>query len=468
MKIMRKITLILCAAALFACSAAKEKTRFVRKEIHSTEAQADVEAMERALAIMRSKDCSDPLSWYYQGAMHWIPDTISDNRLCDYATAKDAKDSWRNCTHTKGGLEQIHFLVWHRLYIYHFERIVREISGKEDFALPYWGYTDGDTAKMSLHSSFRNAGSSLHEACRFDSANAGLPIDGEARRALDTKKLMSCTSFEMFSANIDAAPHGVIHDYLGHGNNWNEGRLRFDNPITGSVTKDGLMGWVPTAGFDPVFWTHHSNIDRLWQKWTNSENGREITLGQLNSVEWNYSFFDEDGDRVTYTPEQIMEIIYEMDYDYDDCKVVRGNVGAPARSLAPSILAQAAPKKSADSKTIRVADLKTDKAEGVCILEVEVSFTDVPEGSYEVYVNSGGKYEVSSDAFAGFMTFFGEENAKKGDCEKGCCRKMVDGRPTKTFRFEIRPSKANLVEIHKHNGVHTGDLVIERVEIKTK
>jgi tyrosinase len=29
----------------------------------------------------------------------------------------------------------------------------------------------------------------------------------------------------------------------------------------------GSMGRVPTAAFDPVFWAHHCNIDRIWAIW---------------------------------------------------------------------------------------------------------------------------------------------------------------------------------------------------------
>ncbi len=41
-------------------------TRFVRKNANSVEAQSDMEAMNKALTIMREKGCTDPASWYYQ------------------------------------------------------------------------------------------------------------------------------------------------------------------------------------------------------------------------------------------------------------------------------------------------------------------------------------------------------------------------------------------------------------------
>ena len=282
--------------------------RYVRYEIHSAEAKPHVEAMQKALQIMRAKNCTDPTSWYYQGAIHWIPDTIKANLLCQaYRTPADLREAWDNCTHTPGGQEKIHFLVWHRLYIYHFEKIVRKLSGYEDFALPYWGYTNSDPNQKRLQANFRDPKSSLYEECRYSGLNNGEPISGEIERALYLGKLFECTDYKTFNLQMNAAPHGAMHDYIGAGND-TTGTLQFNNPITNSVSNTGLMGWVPTAGFDPIFWMHHSNIDRLWQQWTNSRNGKMITIEELKSAPWHYVFFDENGKKVEYTPEEIIKI----------------------------------------------------------------------------------------------------------------------------------------------------------------
>ena len=60
-----------------------EGTRFVRKNANSIEAQSDMEAMNKALSIMRENGCTDPMSWYYQGAIHWVPEQIDSNKLCE-------------------------------------------------------------------------------------------------------------------------------------------------------------------------------------------------------------------------------------------------------------------------------------------------------------------------------------------------------------------------------------------------
>jgi hypothetical protein len=51
------------------------------------------------------------------------------------------------------------------------------------------------------------------------------------------------TEFEKFSNAVEQ-PHDDLHGYVGH-----------------------HMGAVETSAFDPIFWMHHANIDRLWAIW---------------------------------------------------------------------------------------------------------------------------------------------------------------------------------------------------------
>ena len=34
------------------------------------------------------------------------------------------------------------------------------------------------------------------------------------------------------------------------------------------------MSQVPTAAYDPIFWSHHAMIDRLWYIWQSSSHGQ--------------------------------------------------------------------------------------------------------------------------------------------------------------------------------------------------
>jgi len=452
----------------------EEPTRYVRKNYFSAEAKKDVEALEKALKIMRNKNCNDPLSWYYQGAIHWIPDTINNNKLCEsYHTYLDKKIAWDNCTHSPSGKEKLHFLVWHRLYIYHFEKIVRRLSGHKDFALPYWGYTNSNPKDKYLHPTFRNPSSSLWESCRFDSINNGHPISGEIERALDLTKLNDYTTYQMYCKNINNAPHGAIHDYIGHGNE-PDGK-RFNNTITGTITEDGLMGWVPTAGFDPIFWMHHSNIDRIWQQWTNSKNGQMVTIEELKSIPWDYVFFDEHGKKVVYTMEDVMKILYTMDYDFDDTPVMKNENQLLAQASFKQVIGESVEKISINSQitdaitiNVKKQPLKSSFNAKTKVL-IQVSFTKRPKGVYEVYLNRNKNIlpYPSIPNFVGYMTFFGSDHEMiSKDCGGGCCKETTkSGRTLVTFEYEINKAESYNFSFYKHNGKHVGDMIVEKIQI---
>lgn len=472
--------LILAGAVIFGSlfyKGSDNSERYIRKNANSPEALSDIQAMNKALEIMRQKGCTDPASWYYQGAIHWIPDSIPNNTLCEsYSNVNDLKEAWDNCTHSPSGKEKLHFLVWHRLYIWHFEKIVRKLSGKKDFALPYWAYTNKNAVDRILPEMLRQSNSSLYEACRYDSLNMGQPVSGEIERALDLTKLMSYTDYKTFCLNINAAPHGAMHDYIGAGND-TTGLLKFNNPITNSVTNTGLMGWVPTAGFDPVFWLHHSNIDRIWQQWTNSENGQMVTIEELKSVEWPYVFFDENGKKVEYSIEEVIKIIYDLDYDFDDTKVHPKKESklvqaTPIRTIATLGQSHQVKNGVTNIKVDRLLTSTSSTYFNKMNMEVSVSFNKVPRGIYEVYMNvpAGETHHPSSKYFVGFMNFFGFDDKMQGkSCRKGCCTPLnVNGRPYTDFYFEL--SKESVasgeynVTIYKHNQV-SSDLAVDNIKI---
>jgi len=46
----------------------------------------------------------------------------------------------------------------------------------------------------------------------------------------------------------------------------------------------GAMSQVPTSAYDPIFWSHHTMIDRLWSIWQNSAFGQDPPQSLLNTV----------------------------------------------------------------------------------------------------------------------------------------------------------------------------------------
>lgn len=463
--------------------------RYVRKNIYSPEAQKDVEALEKALAIMQKTDCSDPLSWYYQGAMHWIPEEINGkNKLCNsYQTYKDLKAAWDNCTHTESGAEEIHFLVWHRMYTYHFEKIVRKVSGYSDFALPYWGYTNVEDSlkNRTMPERYRDKASALYQAARLDSLLNGIPISGSATRKLSLTKLNENHSYALYNKNIDRAPHGAMHNYIGFGND-TLGKLKYNNVWQQDTY--GMMSEVATAAFDPIFWVHHANIDRIWQQWTNSPNGQKVLLEELKKVPWSYVFFDENGKKIEYTIEEVVDMLYNMDYDYDDTKVYAKEIPKnnllvfSVQDFTKGDTLSTSSRKIALNKDIKISLpntkgknvrllTKSNKKGEILILSVTVSFAKAPKGDFEVYLNlpTNVKATPENKYFAGFMTFFGADH-KHGVAHNA----NKSQRMTKTFTFEITEEATDTgaldksafdISVLKFNGSKADDIQIDKIAV---
>ena len=457
---MKKLLSVLgILTALFIASCSNETdVRYVRKNANTPEAQADIEAMEKAMTIMKAKDCNDPTSWYYQAAMHWIPDQIDSNKLCaSYSDWSELKMAWDECTHSNSGAEEINFLIWHRLYIWHFEKIVRKASGKADFALPYWGYTNYNEADKVMPEGWRNPQSSLYEDARVESLNNGVPIEGEARRAIDGgyPKLMEITDYQTFNSNFDRGIHGTMHNYIGMGNHIH---AKYYNRIMQKESLTGLMAQVPTAAFDPIFWAHHSNIDRVFQQWLSSPNGQKITLQQLKDNPWKYQFFDENGKSVVYTPEEVLAIVYNMDYDYDDTRV-QLNPNAPDATIGvKEVIASASPNVQLEGNITHVGTLASPAGyeHPKTLLEISMTFDELPMGVYEVYVNhDGSSFEPSSKSFVGIMSFFGATHGdpRNKQCLNGCCSPVSeDGKLMTVFKYELNTSESYDVVIYKVSG----------------
>jgi hypothetical protein len=470
---MKKLLFGILTLGLLFSSCSKEETRYIRKNANTIDALDDIKAMDKALKIMKEKSCEDPTSWYYQAAIHWVPTRVPNNKLCEsYTDWTELKIAWDECTHSHSAAEEINFLIWHRMYIWHFEKIVRKISGDETFALPYWGYTNYDDLDKTMPSMWRDSSSSLFESARLDSLNMGYPIQGAMRKLLigQYPKLMAITDYQTFNQTLDQSIHGGMHDYIGGGNSHTE---KHYNIISQKTTTHGLMGDVPTAAFDPIFWTHHSNIDRIFQKWLSSPNGQKVTLKQLQDNPWKYEFFDENGQLVNYTPEQVLDIVYSMDYDYDD-EYVTENLSAEYTEIkVRSIIATASPNIKVTEKKQVVGSIKNPKDYNSpkVMLEIATTFDEIPYGVYEVYLNHPNDAEMDTKlpTYIGGISFFG---ASHGDprnkvCLNGCCSPVSeDGKLMTVFNFEVDTREEYVISFHRASDNKNFGLKVNKITLK--
>ena len=391
---------------------------YTRKNAASPQALADLKALEKAIGIMKTLPCNSPLSWYYQGGIHSVPDTVlNGNPLCpEYITLRDTLPGWHNCPHF--GNAEVHFLIWHRLFIWHFEKIVRKLSGKKDFALPYWDYTNPNN--RALPAIFRDSSSPLFEPARMRELNLGKPMEQCLRSSLRAVIPDSMRLYQLFNHSLNMSPHSPIHPAVG---GWYCDASRIKNMWNKiyQTNTTGLMWEFQSAAFDPIFWLHHSNIDYLWQRWERSSNGALPITDSLIANPWPYIFFDEnDSHKIVYSVEEVVAKINSLDYVYDVLanKTLRAK---PRAGRPPVKIGEAAVSKLVDKKNfsfvvrfptsaVREAHRNISKEKQLTLLELTISYTRQPTGVYELYLENAGVSKL-----LGFITFLGNHaHEKKG------------------------------------------------------
>jgi tyrosinase-like protein/polyphenol oxidase-like protein len=274
-------------------------TPYIRRNVWSLPAgDPTVDAYADAVAAMQARHDDDPTSWSYQAAMHG-------------SLASPAKPLWNGCQH-----QGWFFLAWHRLFIYYFESIVRaaiiEAGGPKDWALPFWAYAAGGK-QATLPTAFRDPTvdgekNPLFVAERNPGINQGLALPSaitSASAALSRPRLRGrsqfgggatgVAQFAQHTGQVEQTPHNDVHSLVG-----------------------GRTGWMndpDQAAQDPIFWLHHSNIDRLWFLWSKPphENPTDPRWAQQK-----FSFFDEHANRVDKTPADALDIANQLGYTYED------------------------------------------------------------------------------------------------------------------------------------------------------
>ena len=246
---------------------AQVQASVIRYDATSTGGKAMLRIYADAVRAMMAKDPGDPLSWTFQWFIHAIPDNTTKaaelDRVFPHPSAARtlAEATWSTCEPHFSG-EEDNFLPWHRMYTAHFEAIVRAVTNRPDFTLPYWNYTGASPAR-ALPPEFLKPGDpvwgSLYRPDRGSDAKAGRPVDTNGPDPITLNAMKSITysggrGDAGFCANLDGDPHGSIHDDVGN---------------------DVGMGAVPWAANDPIFWLHHCNIDRIWASW-NKVGGKNL------------------------------------------------------------------------------------------------------------------------------------------------------------------------------------------------
>ncbi|WP_176445343.1 tyrosinase family protein [Blastococcus mobilis] len=280
--------------------------------------------------IAIARQWEDPMSLGYQSQVHG---TFAPK------AAWPSTALWQECAHNHW-----FFLPWHRAYLLEFEAVVREhirqLDGPaDDWALPYWNYSDhaADPRRLGLPVPLR--GDTLPDGVEvpgvepladgsfpnplFIPVRLGpdepAPGDSVAWASATRALLRPHYANQQDTARVSFGG-GVIEDPTNaaqwHGESPEIGQL--DMQPHGSVHNQvsGAMALFQTAGLDPAFWLHHCNVDRLWETYAHDlghgypfRNG--VGTGTAAHASWidrQFRFRRPDGSTGTWTAPKLLDV----------------------------------------------------------------------------------------------------------------------------------------------------------------
>lgn len=190
-----------------------------------------------------------------------------------------SKQVAQHCTHCNGGRtgpNQVHysqkFLPWHRAFLYVVERTLRKLSSNDDLRLVYWDWES--KASRTLPAIYAPTGQSLYWSNRGNFPAPTWPLSDSAT---DVKTGLLIPDFPTFGGGAPGnpgvaytGPHASVHN---------------------AFLPNGDMRDLLYSPRDPVFYAHHSNIDRFWSSWArlHSEEHKKTNFGTDQAY-----FYDEE------------------------------------------------------------------------------------------------------------------------------------------------------------------------------
>ncbi|KAK7327922.1 hypothetical protein VNO77_22015 [Canavalia gladiata] len=271
---------------------------------------------KKAVGLMKNLPSDDPRNFTQQANVH-----------CAYCDGAYQQVGFPNLD------LQVHncwlFFPYHRWYLYFYERILGSLINDPTFALPYWNwdapkgmqlpsiYTD---PKSPLYDPLRNANHQPPTLVDLDfnpddpdsqgTISANLTImyrqvvsNGKTPKLFLGNTYRAGDEADPGGGSVENVPHGPVHGWTGDINQPNN-----EN-----------MGTFYSAARDPIFYSHHSNIDRLWSIWK-TLGGKRKDFTDPDWLESGFVFYDENKNLVRVKVKDCLDTT-KLRYVYQDVDI---------------------------------------------------------------------------------------------------------------------------------------------------
>nr|AKN08990.1 polyphenol oxidase [Luffa aegyptiaca] len=274
-----------------------------------------IEKYKRAVQLMKCLPDNDPRNFRQQANVH--------------------------CAYCHGGYDQVGFPVqvqvhnswlffpFHRYYLYFYEKILGELIGDPTFGLPFWNY---DAPKgMRMPAIFADKNSPLYDQVRnlnhLPPALVDLNLDDAET---DEETLVKRNLRVMYRQVVSGARTPSLFfgvPYRGGDAAPEQGGGSVENvphtPIhiwCGDSDQGGRdMGAFYSAARDPIFYAHHSNVDRLWSIWK-TLGGKREDLKDPDYLNSSFIFYNEKAEAVRVYVRDCLDL-KNLGYVYQDADI---------------------------------------------------------------------------------------------------------------------------------------------------
>ena len=209
-------------------------TTVVRKNIADIPVDdPEIKLLKDAISILKKRSERfplDPMGWQAHGMLHAT--------FC-------ATSIYANQVHYNW-----YVWPWHRLYLWSMEQKLQKAVNEPKLALHYWDWTKSNTIPKHY---WGDASNPLNNITRLVSEEDKIPEDfinvGAAFRANSYKTFGGYPAIKkrgesQLDGIAEQSFHNNIHNWIG-----------------------GQMATFTESGFDPIFYGHHGNCDRIWAAW---------------------------------------------------------------------------------------------------------------------------------------------------------------------------------------------------------
>ncbi|RUL78907.1 tyrosinase family protein [Dyella choica] len=301
-----------------------------------------------------------------------------------------AKTIWATCQHSPPGME-VNFFGWHRMFLYYLERVMRWAANDPTLTLPYWDYTN--PAETALPAEFRDTTSPLYDWRRSTAVNQGQLALNPNITDIDGP-LTTDTSFLQYEKDIESTVHGNVHCAMV------------------KTCPVALMGLVGVAANDPIFYMHHTNIDRMWSCWQYLHPSEQPGTWENQS----FTFVDETGAEVTRPVKDFLDTTV-LGYVYDNdsaCTRVPAVAAVEVQIQPPASVEQAFPNVlfssmpvplNSNVTSVEVTISATAQLKNTELVLRDVSSLFAPGALVDVYVAKND--ESTPRAYVATINWFG-------------------------------------------------------------